>query len=34
MEEKKVNWTNLYLGLMGLLVLQIGLFYWLMKAFS
>lgn len=34
MEEKKVNWTNLYLGLMGALILQIGLYFWLMMAFS
>ncbi len=34
MEEKKVNWKNLYFGLMGALLLQIGLYYWLMNSFS
>ncbi len=34
MEEKKMNWRNFYIGLMGVLILLITLFYWLMTSFS
>jgi len=34
MQEKPVLWKKLYIGLMLCLVALIGLFYWLMKAYS
>ncbi len=34
MEEKKIGWGKIYLGLMLSLIFMIALFYWLTIAFS
>lgn len=34
MEEKQIQWSKIYLALMGSLVVTIGLLYWLTRAFS
>jgi hypothetical protein len=34
MEEKQIQWSKIYLALMGSLIVMIGLLYWLTRAFS
>ena len=34
MEERQIEWSKIYIGLMASLVVMIGLFYWLSVAFA
>jgi hypothetical protein len=34
MEEKQIQWSKIYLALMGSLVVMIALMYWLTRAYS
>ncbi len=34
MEEKRIRWRAIYLGLMASLLVMIALFYWLTVAFA
>jgi hypothetical protein len=34
MEEKQIQWSKIYLALMGSLVVMIALFYWLTRVYS
>jgi hypothetical protein len=34
MEEKQIQWSKIYLALMGSLAVMIALMYWLTRAYS